>query len=528
MKIYLYILNFQRQQRAERLGNLCAFYENVVPDPSITLSGGQNHAALYVTLQSAYNEKWYLGFGPNPLRKRRFRQGKNRGRKTNFHRGIIYTRDGYKATLPRKMAKSQKKHKNLPGRVNTGRCDFRFYTGSYSPHDVENEWKGLFEHILKDNGANIKIQKRNITKTANTISNEIPHKKKVKLSNLKTNLEHVASKRRRLNSQDSYHANSHGQKKNVKPISLHDFNNKEKLQSDQIKNIANTLTETRTGFQTNITKNILHDKFDNQHFGVTVNRMKEDTESSNDADVPSPPFVNVDPLTGLNKESLLSNDDIISNVSLISHDGNSQKIPKSSASRIQNNSGAVPLSTSRERKKAFQPLHNARNKKISSHTKSDDSAMPKNQNIDTSTGADQLRHFATVIDSVPSAPLKVPKPAPREGSIEITGPRVSPTVSASQRNVLNKRKKLLRRIRISMLNQQKVVTSKGYAFRNKMNLKGSSKHDRTRLREKQLRSRYLRHRERPVNSYLYVHNKPKKARLRLSSLKSTVSPKAKH
>ena len=129
---------------------------------------------------------------------------------------------------------------------------------------------------------------------------------------------------------------------------------------------------------------------------------------------------------------------------------------------------------------------------------------------------------------VPLAPVKLPRPAPREGSIEITGPRVSPTVSASQRNVLNKRKKLLRRIRISMLNQQKVVTSKGYAFRSKINLKGGSKHDRTRLREKQLRSRYLRHRERPANSYLYVHNKPKKARQRLSSLKSTVSPKGKH
>ena len=270
----------------------------------------------------------------------------------------------------------------------------------------------------------------------------------------------------------------------------------------------------------------MHAKFDNQRFGVSVNRINGDTESSNDADVPSFPFSKVDPLTGLNKESLLSNHDIISNVSLISHDGNSQKIPKSSASRIQNNSGAVPLSTSRERKKAFQPLHNARNKKISSHTKSDDSAMPKNQNIETGSGADQLKHIATVIDSVPSAPGKVPRTAPREGSIEITGPRVSPTVSASQRNVLNKRKKLLRRIRISMLNQQKVVTSKGYAYRNKMNLKGSSKHDRTRLREKQLRSRYLRHRERPANSYLYVHNKPKKAKQRLSSLKSTVSPKA--
>ena len=488
-----------------------------MPDPSITVTGSQNHAPLYVTLQSAYNKKWYLGFGPNPLRKRRFRQGKIRGRKTNFHRGIIYTRDGHKATLPRKMANSLKKNKNLAGRVNTGRCDFRFHTGSYSPHDVENEWKGLFEHILKDDGANLKIQKRNITKTANTISNDIPHKKK--MSNLQTNLDHIASERRELNSKDSYHATSHGQKKNVKPISLHDFDNKEKLQSDQINNIANTLTETRTSFQTNITKNIMQDKFDNQHFGVTVNRINEDTESSNDVDVPSPPFVKVDPLTSLNKESLLSNHDIIPNVSLISHDGNSQKIPKSSASKIQSNSGAVSLSTSRKRKKVFQPLHNTRNKKISSHNKSDDSAMPRNQNIDTSTGSDQLKNIATVIDSVPLAPVKLPRPAPREGSVEITGPRVSPTVSASQRNVLNKRKKLLRRIRISMLNQQKVVTSKGYAFRNKMNLKGSSKHDRKRLREKQLRARYLRHRERPANSYLYVHNKPKKARQRLSPLK---------
>ena len=166
-----------------------------MPDPSITVTGSQNHAPLYVTLQSAYNKKWYLGFGPNPLRKRRFRQRNNRGRKTNFHRGIVYTREGHKATLPRKMVNSLKKKKNLPDRVNTGRCDFRFHTGSYSPHDVENEWKGLFEHILKDDGANLRIQKINITKTANTISNEITHKKKVKMLNLQTHPEHVASKR---------------------------------------------------------------------------------------------------------------------------------------------------------------------------------------------------------------------------------------------------------------------------------------------------------------------------------------------
>merc|ERR1712080_337629 len=114
-----------RRRRAERLGNLCAFYENVVPDSTMALTGGQPDAALYVTMQSAYNKDCYLGFGPNPFRKKGLRK---KNKQSRFHRGIVYTRRGYKATQPRKMAKYPKKNRKQPFHVKTDRCDFRFHT----------------------------------------------------------------------------------------------------------------------------------------------------------------------------------------------------------------------------------------------------------------------------------------------------------------------------------------------------------------------------------------------------------------
>ena len=77
---FIYLFCFQRRQRAERLGDLCAFYERAVPDLKMATSGGQPDAALYVTIQSAYNKDWYLGFGPNPIRRSRVRKkSKKRG-----------------------------------------------------------------------------------------------------------------------------------------------------------------------------------------------------------------------------------------------------------------------------------------------------------------------------------------------------------------------------------------------------------------------------------------------------------------
>ena len=120
-----------------------------MPDPTMAKMGEQPNAALYVTIQSAYNRNWYLGFGPNLLKKGRVRKGKRKGHTSRFNRGIVYTRDGYKATLPRKMARHKKRHRNPPGPVKTNRCDFRFHTGKYTPRDIQKEWKGLFEHILR-------------------------------------------------------------------------------------------------------------------------------------------------------------------------------------------------------------------------------------------------------------------------------------------------------------------------------------------------------------------------------------------
>ena len=82
-----------------------------MPDSTMTLSGGQPDAAIYVNLQSAFNNNWYLGFGPNPLRKRR-RNKKKKIKNSHFHRGIVYTRDGNEATLTRKMAHNPKKNRN--------------------------------------------------------------------------------------------------------------------------------------------------------------------------------------------------------------------------------------------------------------------------------------------------------------------------------------------------------------------------------------------------------------------------------
>ena len=149
----------------------------------MTLGGAQSDAAHYVTLQSAYNKRWYLGFGPNPLRKIKKKKTKN----SHFHRGVVYTRDGNKATLTRKMASNPKKNRNLPALVKTDRCDFRFHTGRYTPHNIENEYKGLFDHLKMQNTEykmtnDLTDQKSKITKTANRISKDVTSRSSSKVN----------------------------------------------------------------------------------------------------------------------------------------------------------------------------------------------------------------------------------------------------------------------------------------------------------------------------------------------------------
>merc|ERR1719412_2806744 len=251
-------------------------------------TSGQADVALYVTLQSAHNKKWYLGFGPNPVRKRRSRKGSKKVKNSHFHRGVVRTRDGYRATLPRKMVK--KKNKNLTAHIKTEKCDFRFATGRYSPHDVEEEWKGLFQHILQNVESNLASdlndQKRKITKTANKVYKKLSHENKInQISKLKTNADFVVSKSENLNLK--YYEKASNLKKNVQPISVNNLEGDVKAQKNDVKNMTHTKIETNNISHKSMSNKPPHEKFDSQRAASGVNPIADEMSLSNGVLIPS-------------------------------------------------------------------------------------------------------------------------------------------------------------------------------------------------------------------------------------------------
>ena len=87
-----------------------------------------------------------------------------------------------------------------------------------------------------------------------------------------------------------------------------------------------------------------------------------------------------------------------------------------------------------------------------------------------------------------------------------------------------RRQKLLRRIN-SLKRPKSVTNSKTYPFNYKKHSISASKSVKSRLRQRRLRLKYLRQHERPVNSYLYMHNKPRTLKRRIPRQKPTISPK---
>ena len=481
----------------------------------MALTGGQPDTALYVTMQSAYNKEWYLGFGPNPQRKKGFRKKKKTSR---FHRGIVYTRKGYKATQPRKMVTHQKKSRKIPFHVKTDRCDFRFHTGTYTPQNVENEWKGLFEHILQNVDSNLathqKNQKRKITKTANKISSRNVHstnKSKV-MSKFRTNPKYIASKHRKLISLRTHRTKSNSLKNSVKPISYNNLDRKEKMQSDQIKNFTNTLTSKDT--YTNSSSSSPHQKFDYHGFAGRLNQLDGRMVSNDMAPLTSTwkPYHNRTNFADSSNTSKLLTDDIIYKSSLSSQNGNSQKPSNTISVKIQSDSDASPSSSSTSYKKSKYPSQNIRNIKISKH-KSIVISKHEGKNISAhDIGNDKAisNKQSTRSDANDELRERTPFSDVLQPSLRIDD------------EILARRKKLLRRIH-SLKQQKSVMNSKSYPIRNELHLKSGTKSIKARLRQRRLRLKYLRKHERPVNSYLYMHNVPRKVKRRLPTIKTTLS-----
>ena len=107
---------------------------------------------------------------------------------------------------------------------------------------------------------------------------------------------------------------------------------------------------------------------------------------------------------------------------------------------------------------------------------------------------------------------------------EHEGASISPLLNSTQ-ETFTRRQKLLKRIH-SLKQQKGVINSQNYPIRYKKHLKGGSKSIKARLRQRRLRLKYLRQHERPVTSYLYMHNIPRKVKRRLPLLKPTFSPQA--
>jgi len=474
-----------RRTRAERLGNLCAFYENIVPDSTMTVNGEQSDAAHYVTFQSAYNKKWYLGFGPNPLKKNRKKRMKN----SHFHRGVVYTRDGNKATFTRKMVSNPKKNRNLPALVKTDRCDFRFHTGRYTPHNVEKEWKGLYEHVsqnIDDNQAdNIPDQKGKITKTANQISTDVYDSRNIK---------------------SKYRKKPYASKFKKSKSKHHKTNNKALKEAND-----NSFYKSKPTPQP-------HEQLSAQRLNSKIVSMEDEVTLSNGVVISSPAsmenFKEQNETNAFDHKSILLNNDI-NNTSLINQERNSQNTSKhidSNAFFLTN----TPYSSSGS-KKIFNSSP-TRNKKISNTNKS--YATPLFTNNDSGLNI-------STVDHVPISQEKTNIPEIKDSSLHSVSKNshleenLSMPLSIKPQSMI-RRQKLLRRID-SLKRPKSAKNSKIFTTQFKKQFKDGSKY-KSRLRQRRLRLKYLRQHERPVNSYLYMHNIPRKLKRRIPRQKATISP----
>jgi hypothetical protein len=200
------------------------------------------------------------------------------------------------------MAHNPKKNRNLPALVKTDRCDFRFYTGRYTPHNVEKEWKGLFEHMLENIeyklADDLPDQKRKITKTANEISKSVYNRNNSKFT----------SKFRK------------------KPFSASKF---KKSQSTQFHENARTARiKTNDSLHEKKTAPLSHETFNAQRFKSKIISADDEVTLSNGEVISSASSVENEKLNhvnGFNSTSKLIENDIIYNKSLMKQEGNSQE-----------------------------------------------------------------------------------------------------------------------------------------------------------------------------------------------------------
>ena len=148
----------QRKRKADRMGDLCAFYERPIPSEHHSKYNSEKSPNLFFALQSAAHPGWYMGFGPDTPRARKFI-------------GRRYSPAGQEISLGRRMGRWHlKKHHQKASRKSLvrplGKCDFRFYMGIYHAYvdptltttpSVSNNihsqvnpsptWDGLFQSL---------------------------------------------------------------------------------------------------------------------------------------------------------------------------------------------------------------------------------------------------------------------------------------------------------------------------------------------------------------------------------------------
>lgn len=132
----------QPKSRADRMGNLCAFYERALTSRRHQKYGHSNPPnGPYFNLQSAHNPRWYMGFGPTTPKGRR-------------RHGLRYSPQGHALSLPRRMGRHDRRVRPK------ARCDFRFYKGHFRSRKTpevsqSSPWAGIFRKIeLQDHKEN--------------------------------------------------------------------------------------------------------------------------------------------------------------------------------------------------------------------------------------------------------------------------------------------------------------------------------------------------------------------------------------
>ena len=129
----IFILFLQSKRRAHRLGNLCAFYERPIPSQRHVKLAVPDPPHHYFNLQSAYNPRWYAGFGPNTAMAMR-----NIGPKVSPR--------GHAISLPRRMGHAHHDKLVRPAK----KCDFQFYKGIFTVHQESSpslQWSGMLDKI---------------------------------------------------------------------------------------------------------------------------------------------------------------------------------------------------------------------------------------------------------------------------------------------------------------------------------------------------------------------------------------------